>query len=64
MVLIILGKPEAEHTDWSSHRIYIKNDENFINQMQSYTYDNLKQTTFDEVKEKMEVFEGGFDARK
>ena len=62
--MIILEKPESDHTDWSAHRVYINNDADFVNQLQSYSYDGLKQTTFDLVKEKMETFEGGFDSRK
>ena len=64
LVLIILGKPEEEWTDWGQHRVYIKNDADFINQMQGYTYDRCTVEVFNTVKDKMEVFEGGFDARK
>ena len=64
LVLIILGKPEHEHVDWSTHRVYIANDENFVNQMQSYSYDKCTEEVFNIVKEKISVFEGGFDARK
>ena len=64
LVLIILGKPEHEHTDWSCHRTYVGNAEDFLNQMTSYTYDRCTPEIFNLVKEKIEVFEGGFDARK
>ena len=62
--MIILGKPESDHLDWSQHRLYINNDTGFIDEMQSYSYDKCNQMVFDLVKEKMEAFEGGFDARK
>ena len=55
--MIILGKPESDHLDWSQHRLYINNDTGFINEMQSYSYDKCNQMVFDLVKEKMETFE-------
>ena len=64
MMMIILGEPEEKHLDWNAHLVLVHNHEDLIKRLTSYDYANATKVIFETVKEKMEVMEGGFDARK
>ena len=64
MMMIILGEPEEKHLDWNAHLVLVHKHEDLIKRLTSYDYSNATKAIFETVKEKMEVMEGGFDARK
>lgn len=64
MMMIILGEPEEKHLDWPSLLVLVHNHEDLIKRLTAYDYKDCTKEIFDKVKEKMEVMEGGFDARK
>ena len=64
MMMIILGEPEEKHLDWNAHLVLVHKHEDLIKRLTSYDYSNATKAIFETVKEKMQVMEGGFDARK
>ena len=63
-MMIILGEPEENQADWNSQLVHVYNNEQLIQKLKDYNFDQVTKQMFETVKEKMETMEGGFDPRK